>query len=132
MRSLAYHADEILDLKRKAPSVTWVIDLATVAASVRLVRIAAARHYPSTTNKARCSASAVRKVQKKSTRTRSLRGEEEMLAKVELPYRVIDTAGTWALAARKFDREAWLPTRERYMEADPRIARLSRHVVLAL
>lgn len=44
--------------------------------------------------------------------------EEEMLAKVELPYRVIDTAtgDLGASAARKFDCEAWLPTQERWME----------------
>ena len=44
--------------------------------------------------------------------------EEEMLAKVELPYRVIDTAAgdLGASAARKYDCEAWLPTQERWME----------------
>ena len=49
---------------------------------------------------------------------RLLAWEEEMLAKVELPYRVIDTAAgdLGTSAARKFDCEAWLPTQERYME----------------
>lgn len=49
---------------------------------------------------------------------RLLAMEEEMLAKVELPYRVIDTAAgdLGTSAARKFDCEAWLPTQERYME----------------
>ncbi|RYV51596.1 serine--tRNA ligase [Pengzhenrongella frigida] len=44
--------------------------------------------------------------------------EEAMLAKVELPYRVIDTAaGDLGMsAARKFDCEAWLPTQNRYLE----------------
>ena len=44
--------------------------------------------------------------------------EEEMLALVELPYRVIDTAAgdLGSSAARKFDCEAWLPTQERWME----------------
>jgi seryl-tRNA synthetase len=44
--------------------------------------------------------------------------EEEMLAKVELPYRVIDTAAgdLGSSAARKFDCEAWLPTQKRYLE----------------
>ncbi|RRC95970.1 serine--tRNA ligase [Schaalia canis] len=44
--------------------------------------------------------------------------EEEMLRKVELPYRVIDTAAgdLGTSAARKFDCEAWLPTQERWME----------------
>ncbi|WP_043499645.1 serine--tRNA ligase [Georgenia sp. SUBG003] len=49
---------------------------------------------------------------------RLLAWEEEMLAKVELPYRVIDTAAgdLGDSAARKFDCEAWLPTQNRYME----------------
>ena len=49
---------------------------------------------------------------------RLLSMEEEMLAKVELPYRVIDTAtgDLGSSAARKFDCEAWLPTQERWME----------------
>lgn len=44
--------------------------------------------------------------------------EEEMVAKMELPYRVIDTAAgdLGTSAARKFDCEAWLPTQQRYME----------------
>ena len=44
--------------------------------------------------------------------------EEEMLALVGLPYRVIDTAAgdLGSSAARKFDCEAWLPTQERWME----------------
>ncbi|MFT0762103.1 serine--tRNA ligase [Scrofimicrobium sp. R131] len=49
---------------------------------------------------------------------RLLGWEEEMLARVELPYRVIDTAAgdLGSSAARKFDCEAWLPTQERWME----------------
>ena len=49
---------------------------------------------------------------------RLLAWEEAMLAKVELPYRVIDTAAgdLGSSAARKFDCEAWLPTQERYLE----------------
>ena len=44
--------------------------------------------------------------------------EEEMLAKVEVPYRVIDTAAgdLGSSAARKFDCEAWVPTQGRYRE----------------
>ncbi|WP_149203184.1 serine--tRNA ligase [Actinotalea subterranea] len=44
--------------------------------------------------------------------------EEEMLALVELPYRVIDTAAgdLGSSAARKFDCEAWLPSQERFLE----------------
>ncbi|ROR73172.1 serine--tRNA ligase [Bogoriella caseilytica] len=49
---------------------------------------------------------------------RLLAWEEEMLAAVELPYRVIDTAAgdLGTSAARKFDCEAWLPSQERWME----------------
>ncbi|GAA4366260.1 serine--tRNA ligase [Paeniglutamicibacter cryotolerans] len=49
---------------------------------------------------------------------RLLAWEEEMLAKVELPYRVIDTAaGDLGMsAARKFDCEAWVPTQGDYRE----------------
>ncbi|PLS27001.1 seryl-tRNA synthetase [Bifidobacterium anseris] len=44
--------------------------------------------------------------------------EEEMLGKVEVPYRVIDTAAgdLGSSAARKFDCEAWVPTQGRYRE----------------
>ncbi|RYQ54079.1 serine--tRNA ligase [Bifidobacterium pseudolongum] len=44
--------------------------------------------------------------------------EEEMLGKVEVPYRVIDTAAgdLGSSAARKFDCEAWVPTQSRYRE----------------
>ncbi|GGK33071.1 serine--tRNA ligase [Pilimelia terevasa] len=44
--------------------------------------------------------------------------EEEMLAKVELPYRVIDVAAgdLGSSAARKYDCEAWVPSQGRYRE----------------
>ncbi|MFP7696963.1 serine--tRNA ligase [Trueperella sp. LYQ143] len=49
---------------------------------------------------------------------RFLAWEEEMLQKVELPYRVIDVAAgdLGQSAARKFDCEAWLPSQQRFME----------------
>lgn len=49
---------------------------------------------------------------------RFLAWEEEMINKVELPYRVINTAAgdLGSSAAQKFDCEAWLPTQNRYME----------------
>ena len=49
---------------------------------------------------------------------RLLAMEKEMLAKVELPYRVIDTAAgdLGGPAARKYDSEAWVPTQGRYRE----------------
>jgi seryl-tRNA synthetase len=41
-----------------------------------------------------------------------------MLAKIEVPYRVIDTAAgdLGASAARKFDCEGWLPSQQSYRE----------------
>ncbi|NKX51627.1 serine--tRNA ligase, partial [Arthrobacter deserti] len=49
---------------------------------------------------------------------RLLAWEEEMLAKVELPYRVIHTAAgdLGTSAARKYDCEAWVPTQQAYRE----------------
>jgi len=49
---------------------------------------------------------------------RLLAWEEEMLANIEVPYRVIDTAAgdLGASAARKFDCEAWLPSQQTYRE----------------
>ncbi|HJP76755.1 MAG TPA: serine--tRNA ligase [Pseudonocardiaceae bacterium] len=49
---------------------------------------------------------------------RLLGWEKEMLAKIEVPYRVIDTAAgdLGASAARKYDCEAWLPTQQTYRE----------------
>ena len=49
---------------------------------------------------------------------RLLAWEEQMLAAVELPYRVIEVAAgdLGTSAARKYDCEAWLPTQQTYRE----------------
>ncbi|WP_436493126.1 serine--tRNA ligase [Actinokineospora sp. HUAS TT18] len=49
---------------------------------------------------------------------RLLGWEKEMLAKIEVPYRIIDTAtGDLGTSAhRKFDCEAWIPTQRAYRE----------------
>jgi seryl-tRNA synthetase len=49
---------------------------------------------------------------------RLLAWEKEMLAKVEIPYRVIDVAAgdLGASAARKYDCEGWVPTQGTYRE----------------
>ncbi|HTW20929.1 MAG TPA: serine--tRNA ligase [Mycobacteriales bacterium] len=49
---------------------------------------------------------------------RLLAWEKEFLAKLELPFRVVDiaTADLGASAARKFDCEAWFPSQSRYRE----------------
>jgi len=49
---------------------------------------------------------------------RLLEWEKEMLDKVELSYRIIDTAAgdLGTSASRKFDCEAWVPTQQKYRE----------------
>jgi seryl-tRNA synthetase len=49
---------------------------------------------------------------------RLLGWQREMLALIEVPYRVIDTAAgdLGSSAARKFDCEAWVPTQGTYRE----------------
>ncbi len=49
---------------------------------------------------------------------RLLGWERDMMAKIEVPYRIIDTAAgdLGGPAARKFDIEAWVPTQGRYRE----------------
>ncbi len=49
---------------------------------------------------------------------RLLGWEERMMAAIEVPYRIIDTAAgdLGTSAARKFDCEAWLPSQSRWLE----------------
>ncbi|MBT0567618.1 serine--tRNA ligase [Williamsia sp. CHRR-6] len=49
---------------------------------------------------------------------RLLNWEKEMLAAIDVPYRVIETAAgdLGSSAARKFDCEAWVPTQQTYRE----------------
>jgi seryl-tRNA synthetase len=49
---------------------------------------------------------------------RLLACQKQMLGKIEVPYRIIDTAAgdLGGPAARKFDCEAWVPTQGRYRE----------------
>lgn len=49
---------------------------------------------------------------------RLLDWQEQMLAKIEVPYRIIDTAAgdLGTSASRKYDSEAWIPTQEAYRE----------------
>jgi seryl-tRNA synthetase len=60
----------------------------------------------------------VRPEEAQAEHQRLLAWEEEMLAKVEVPYRVIDVAAgdLGSSAARKFDCEAWVPSQGRYRE----------------
>ena len=54
----------------------------------------------------------------RSEHERLLAWEEQMLGKIEVPYRVIDVAAgdLGASAARKFDCEAWVPSQRTYRE----------------
>jgi seryl-tRNA synthetase len=56
--------------------------------------------------------------QAKDEHQRLLAWEEQLLSKLELPYRVIDVAAgdLGSSAARKYDCEAWLPSQNRYLE----------------
>jgi seryl-tRNA synthetase len=60
----------------------------------------------------------VRPEEAEAEHQRLLAMEEEMLAKVEVPYRVIDVAAgdLGSSAARKLDCEAWVPSQGRYRE----------------
>ena len=111
-----YHTDEILDLS-KGPkrylgwSTCYRREAGAAGKDTRgIIRV----HQ---FNKAEMFAY-VRPEDAAAEHERLLAMEEEMLALVELPYRVIDTAAgdLGSSAARKFDCEAWLPTQERWME----------------
>ena len=111
-----YHADEILDLsagplRYMGWSTCYRREAGAAGKDTRgIIRV----HQ---FNKAEMFAY-VRPEDAAAEHERLLAMEEEMLALVELPYRVIDTAAgdLGSSAARKFDCEAWLPTQERWME----------------
>ena len=111
-----YHADEILDLsagplRYMGWSTCYRREAGAAGRDTRgIIRV----HQ---FNKAEMFAY-VRPEDAADEHSRLLALEEEMLALVELPYRVIDTAAgdLGSSAARKFDCEAWLPTQERWME----------------
>ena len=111
-----YHADEILDLsagplRYMGWSTCYRREAGAAGKDTRgIIRV----HQ---FNKAEMF-SYVRPEDAAAEHERLLAMEEEMLALVELPYRVIDTAAgdLGSSAARKFDCEAWLPTQQRWME----------------
>ena len=111
-----YHADEILDLSAGPKrymgwSTCYRREAGAAGKDTRgIIRV----HQ---FNKAEMFAY-VRPEDAVAEHSRLLALEEEMLALVELPYRVIDTAAgdLGSSAARKFDCEAWLPTQQRWME----------------
>ena len=111
-----YHADEILDLSagpRRYLGWSTCYRREAGAAGRDTRGIIRVHQF----NKAEMFAY-VRPEDAAAEHSRLLALEEEMLALVELPYRVIDTAAgdLGSSAARKFDCEAWLPTQGRWME----------------
>ncbi|GAA3861206.1 serine--tRNA ligase [Saccharothrix violaceirubra] len=108
-----YHADEILDGPRRYAgwSSCYRREAGSYGKDTRgIIRV----HQ---FNKVEMF-SYVRPEDAEAEHARLLAWEEEMLAKVEVPYRVIDTAAgdLGTSAARKFDCEAWLPSQQAYRE----------------
>jgi seryl-tRNA synthetase len=113
----AYHSDEIIDLPAGQPRryAGWSSCFRREAGSHgRDVRgIIRVHQFDKVEMFSYC-----RPDEAKAEHLRLLAWEEELLAKVEIPYRVIDTAAgdLGTSAARKFDCEAWLPSQNRYRE----------------
>ena len=111
-----YHADEILDLssgpKRYAGwSACYRREAGSYGKDTRgIIRV---HQFHKVEMFSYC-----RPEQAEAEHQRLLGWERQMLAKVDLPYRIIDTAAgdLGGPAARKFDCEAWVPTQGRYRE----------------
>ena len=113
----AYHAGEILDLPADAPRryAGWSTCFRREAGSygkdvrgiLRVHQFDKVEMFVYT-----------RPEQAHEEHLRLLAFQEEMLAKVEVPYRVIDIAAgdLGSSAARKYDCEAWVPSQGRYRE----------------
>jgi seryl-tRNA synthetase len=111
----AYHTDEILDLDGPIRYAGWSSCFRREAGShgqdVRgILRV---HQFDKVEMFSFC-----RPEQAYEEHLRLLAWEEEMLAKVEIPYRVIDVAAgdLGSSAARKYDCEAWVPSQRRYRE----------------
>ncbi|MDO5672709.1 MAG: serine--tRNA ligase [Actinomycetaceae bacterium] len=111
-----YHTDEIIDvsngpIRYSGWSACYRREAGSYGKDTRgIIRV---HQFNKVEMFAYCEAS-----QAEAEHERLLALEKEMLAKVEIPYRVIDVAAgdLGSSAARKFDCEAWLPTQKRYME----------------
>jgi seryl-tRNA synthetase len=111
----AYHSNEILDLEAPERFAGWSTCYRREAGSYgKDVRGILRVHQFDKVE----MFSFVRPEQAQAEHQRLLAMEEEMLAKVEVPYRVIDVAAgdLGSSAARKFDCEAWVPSQGRYRE----------------
>jgi seryl-tRNA synthetase len=111
-----YHADEILDLsdgpKRYAGwSACYRREAGSYGKDTRVIIRVHQFHKVEMFTYCRVEDAA-------AEHQRLLGWEKEMLAKIEVPYRVIDTAAgdLGGPAARKYDSEAWVPTQGRYRE----------------
>jgi seryl-tRNA synthetase len=111
-----YHADEILDLSRGPKryagwSTCYRREAGSYGKDTRgIIRV---HQFQKVEMFSYC-----RPEDAEAEHQRLLDWEREMLAKIEVPYRIIDTAAgdLGGPAARKFDCEAWVPTQGRYRE----------------
>ncbi|MDQ7907101.1 serine--tRNA ligase [Phytohabitans sp. ZYX-F-186] len=111
----AYHSGEILDLERPIRYAGWSTCFRREAGShgkdVRgILRV---HQFDKVEMFSYC-----RPEEAHDEHLRLLAWQEEMLAKAEVPYRVIDVAAgdLGSSAARKYDCEAWVPSQGRYRE----------------
>ncbi|MHB8187025.1 MAG: serine--tRNA ligase [Dermatophilaceae bacterium] len=111
-----YHADEILDLsagpKRYAGwSACYRREAGSYGKDTRgIIRV---HQFQKVEMFSYC-----RPEEAEAEHQRLLGWEQQMLAKIEVPYRIIDSAAgdLSGPAARRFDCEAWVPTQGRYRE----------------
>ena len=111
----AYHADEILDLSEPKRYAGWSSCFRREAGSHGkdtrgIIRV---HQFDKVEMFTFCRPEEARDEHRKI-----LAIEEELLGRLDLPYRVIDTAAgdLGSSAARKFDTEAWFPSQGRYRE----------------
>lgn len=112
----AYHSDEILDLKGGPQRyVGWSSCFRREAGSYGkdtrgIIRV---HQFDKVEMFSYC-----RPADAEEEHLRLLAFEEEMLAAIEVPYRVIDVAAgdLGSSAARKYDCEAWVPSQQAYRE----------------
>jgi seryl-tRNA synthetase len=111
----AYHMDEILELDGPRRYVAWSTCFRREAGSYGKDTRGIIRVHQF--NKAEMFVFCPPE-QAHDEHLRLLAWEEQLLTKLELPYRVIDTAAgdLGSSAARKYDCEAWVPSQDRYRE----------------
>jgi seryl-tRNA synthetase len=111
----AYHSSEILDLSEPRRYIGWSSCFRREAGSYgKDVRgILRVHQFDKLEMFTYC-----RPEQADEEHLRLLAWQEEMLAKVEVPYRVIDSAAgdLGTSAVRRYDCEAWVPSQSRYRE----------------